>query len=359
MVTIRHTPTDHGTKIELLVDAQVASGLEIWDLTMRVGPVGFRCGGIGGVFTQRPYRMRGYARRVLEDSIAFMRQEGYVLSALFGIPNFYTKFGFASALVNSTVTVKVRHVEGVKPRYAVRPLREEDIRAVAEIYEALNARRTGTAVRDPATWKGFRRGTNWSSRFDAFVVLDGERIVGYGQYNLDPWNFGIGEIGYRDPSVFSTLLAEATRLAWERRLEEFSFYLPLDDPFVEYCCRYGCEIKITYPHNGGGMVRVIDQQALFVGLEPLWRERLEGYAGDWGSLSIVTDLGEGRIPLGTAGPTLRVEMPQPVFTQLLMGYRRVQDVLEEPGVQIAEEAIPLLDRLFPRGYPYMYVADRF
>jgi predicted acetyltransferase len=68
------------------------------DLPMRIGDAVIRMAGIGDVYTEREHRMKGYMRYLYEDTLTYMTEEGYDVSMLFGIPDFYTKFGYAVCL---------------------------------------------------------------------------------------------------------------------------------------------------------------------------------------------------------------------------------------------------------------------
>jgi len=362
---IRRTPFEAGTKLELMEGDKAISRVLVFDLRMNIGGVWARCGGIGGVETSRDHRMHGCGRRLLEESIIWMRQEGYHLSALFGIPNFYYRFGYAPGLVESEATVVTRQAETAPRRYAVREFAPEDAPAVADLYMQQNARRTGMIARNRETWQGIRRGASWVERVAAFVVTDEEQVVGYASYNIDPWRYAIGEVGYRDWSVFGTLLAEMGRRAVEARVERVSLALPGDEPFLAYCRRYGLEQKLTYPYYANGMVRVVDQAALLELLKPVLEERLTaaGIARQssavGGTLVVETELGTDRVALGQGGPEWRVRLSQALLGQLVMGYRGVEDALFETDAQVDEQVVPVLQALFPRGYPYIYCSDRF
>jgi predicted acetyltransferase len=354
----RHTPFELGTRIDLLEDEKRVSGLDVFDLQMRIGDVPVRCGGIGNVWTAREQRMKGYSRRVLEEAVHLMAEQGYHLSALFGIPNYYDKFGFASALIECEASVVTRDAEGASARYPVRAARPEDLPAIARIYE-LHAQRSGAVVRCPEAWPGFRFGPGWSERFGAFVVTEGERVIGYATHDLDPTRCRIGEAGYATPAAYSTLLARAAQLAVERRVERITLHLPPDDPFLHYCRRYGCKVEITYPHRAQGMARIVDQTALLERLQPLFQRRLQatGMGDRAGALLISTDLGKDC--LGQGPQTVSVELPQWLLAQLLLGYRSAPDALFETGARADDGALPMLEALFPAGYPYIWNGDRF
>ena len=361
MPTIKRTPSEKRTRIDLLLDDETsASHLTVIDLPMRVGSLVVRCGGIAGVSTDREQRNKGYARRVLEDSIAFMRGEGYHLSALFGISDFYPKFGFASALVECTTELLTRYAERAQPHYAVREFHPADAPAVTAMYESLHGAQTGTIVRTPADWKHFRRGSRWSDRVSAFVVLDGDEIIGYASYDLDPSSCAVAEVGYANPAVFSTILARAAQIAWERRTEKITFYATPDDPFVRHCRRHGCDVRVGYPCSSGGMARVICQGALLDVLHPLLAERLAQHLDGWeGTVTLSTDLGVDRLTFGSIRTEVFAEMPQWMLAQLVLGYRSADEIAAESEARIDEEALPVLRGLFPEGYPFIYCSDRF
>jgi predicted acetyltransferase len=364
--TIRRTPAPlghrfsrPGTQIGLFIGDQEASGLGVVELALRVSDIVLRCGGIAGVHTARDYRESGYARQVLEDSLAFMREEGYHLSALLGIPNFYHKLGYAAAFVDAKSVVATINAEAALPRYSWREHTPADLPAIASLYTAMTAQRTGALVRDPATWPGFRWGANWADRVGGLVLVDGEQVVGYLSYNLSAADCSFGEVGYRDETVFSTLLAAATQLGLARRKESLTFYAPPDDRFLAYCRRYGCETTILYRRHAGGMARIINQSALLDVVQQLLAQRLRDAALPWaGTLLLRTDLGEEALRFGP-GATLRAAMPQELLAQLLLGYRSVADALFESEAQVEEAALPVLEALFPQGYPYLWSADMF
>jgi predicted acetyltransferase len=357
----RREPQAGRTRIELLVDGEHASGLLVLDLFVRIGEAVVRCGGIGGVHTEVPYRMRGYARQVIDEGLCHMRQEGMAISALFGIADFYHQFGFAPALVDSEFSVLARYAEKARLQHEVREFRPEDAGTLVEIYTTLRGAHSGSVVRDRASWKAFTRGAGWTSRVGAYVVIEGTQILGYAAYNFEPQRFALAEVGYRDPSIFETLLAEAARRAIALRLERIPIHGPLEDPFARYCRRYGAECKLHYPYNAGGMARIIDQPTLFAQLQPLWRGRMaEAGLSAWsGTLVIETELGVERLDLGGETPELRIRLPQALLTQLLFGYRSVDDALFESGAIADDAARPILRALFPDGQPYMWPNDRF
>lgn len=84
----------------------VLGALHLTTDTIRIGEARLKMGGLGWVATSARHRKRGIGRKLIEDALAYMREHGYHVSMLFGIPNFYHRFGDASALIDYTILWK-------------------------------------------------------------------------------------------------------------------------------------------------------------------------------------------------------------------------------------------------------------
>nr|CAA9213051.1 hypothetical protein AVDCRST_MAG63-72 [uncultured Armatimonadetes bacterium] len=365
-------------KIHLALSPEQPDVSRLWAPTfdLRIGPVVVRMGGVAGVGTEESLRHRGCARRVLEESTRYFTETGHDVALLFGIPDFYHRFGYAPVLPVTTLTVKTDDARLVLPwrerqGWSLRPLQESDWRAVLEIYHDNNRERTGTLIRPLAQWRGYRHGTQWTSQVETHLIVDGGTggIAGYLAFDTARDGFRVGDLGYRSPAVFPALLATMAEQAGERGLEEFQVRLPPDHPFTRFCRRCGGVLQTAYERNAGGMARIIDQHSLFEKLTPLLAERLRGtrFAAARGGLALRTDLGTTALDLD--GSAVRVgggerqvwgaSMPQMRLIQLVFGYRAVEDVALENDVDVPADSLPLLDALFPVGDPWMYVPDWF
>jgi predicted acetyltransferase len=144
---IKRAPQEKSTRISLLADSEDVSGLWVHDLTMRIGTVPVRMGGIGGVSTKPDHRKKGYARKVLEDAVGFMRESGYDVSALFGIPDFYPRFGYAVCMPECECSLSTRDAERAEQSLEWSVMSDADAPAVLALYDETNRARTGTLVR--------------------------------------------------------------------------------------------------------------------------------------------------------------------------------------------------------------------
>ena len=137
--------TDNVWKISLSTeDEQDVSCLWIHEYQMRFGLAQLKLGGIAGVGTIEEHRNRGYSRRVMEDSTAFMTENGFDVAMLFGIPNFYPKFGYATVLPETWVELDTEEAQTAAPTYQVRQFEIRDAPKILALYAANNVERTGT-----------------------------------------------------------------------------------------------------------------------------------------------------------------------------------------------------------------------
>jgi predicted acetyltransferase len=367
-IEIRATARDHGTQHELLIDGKYASGLGIVDLVMRIGEATVRMGGIAGVHTDRAHRNKGLARRVLEHSNAWMEANAYDCAILFGIPDFYHKFGYAVCLVESKVEVRTRSAERAPTTLAVRAFTPDDLPAVQGIYAANNADLTGSVVRSDKThW--FSKGSTYEADVEAFVFTDSaNQVVAYASRDKSNEEVVIGEVGARCPEYYADIVRWAADHAIELRVETIRFYLPPDSLCVAYLSQYGVRQTLIFPRNGEGMGRIIHLQRFMEKTLPEWTRRADAAhtVTPGAALRLETDIGsvtlrrtENALVLAEdAKPTGRVRLPQWRLMQLAMGYYSADLASAFPEVQ-AEGDLSLFHALFPRRLPYIWRTDHF
>src|SRR3954471_6961636 len=95
-LSIRREADGRSTRVDLKLDGKSISRLWLSSHTLHIGEALVRMEGVGGVGTDEAYRSKGYSRRVLEASVAHMIEGDAALSMLYGIRDFYTKFGYAT-----------------------------------------------------------------------------------------------------------------------------------------------------------------------------------------------------------------------------------------------------------------------
>ena len=124
------------------------SSLWLGEYQMKYGASLLRIGGIGGVGTGEAYRHQGFARRIMDESKAWMSNQDFDVAMLFGIQNFYHKFGYATVLPETWIDIEVQDVHNANLEYQIRTFEIEDLPEILGIYHSNNTNRIGTLIRD-------------------------------------------------------------------------------------------------------------------------------------------------------------------------------------------------------------------
>lgn len=366
---MRVTDAEGSHKVELLLDGTALSWLSVIDLEVKVGSVYLKMGGMGGVGTLEQHRMKGYSKKVLEHSVDYMTKMGYDISMLYGIPDFYDRWGYASTLPDYKFTVPLRNARRAREGLHARPMTKEDAHQVLDIYELTNKDRTGPVRRHRDTWFRFRKGTDWRILADGTVFEDGSgKIVGY--YASDRWPrvMRITEVGATETRFYENLLRHAATVADQKQATELEVFVPFDHDFANLCKRMGCTVKLDYQYDAMGMGRIIGLRSTLEKLAPELSRRIEqaNFKVGASGLTFRTDIGDVTLELTSSGVVLsqgvsdnQVGISQSTLLQLILGYRTVADVLADQTTKTVGGVRGALEAMFPSGHPYIWLSDWF
>jgi len=360
---IRTTDAGHSHRRELLIDGEMVSRLWVLDGSIWLMGVPITFGGLAGVHTEPKHRRKGHNRRLMEDTVDYMTSQGWDVSLLFGIPDFYNKFGYAVCLADQSVTVPTRDAERAGEKatgYTVRAAEEGDFAFIARLHNESNKLRSVSRIRDETEFRRFPRGSRGRAAARAYVVQnqDAER-VGYAACDDAKTEVRVVEVNATERAAFPAIVYHFAQMAVAMRCGEVEFFMPLDHPFTRYVMRYGCRTHGIYHRMGGGMMRILNQESLFGKLRPALQRRV----GERSVHAVIkTELGTTELKLGPAGGeplTCRASLPQSALTQLVVGYRQADDVLGDEGVESEGDAEGVLDVLFGGQHPFSWQADCF
>ena len=357
-------------------DEERVSSVGLREYQMRFGAAHLKMGGICGVDTKEEHRNKGYSRRVMEHTLAYMTENGFDVSMLFGIPNFYHKFGYATAIPETYVEFDTKDVPAGSPTYQVRKFQTEDAPKVVDLYTANNAKRTGTPLRTEIGWKEFTKRGGIVP--DPYVVLnEADEVIGYfacdgdnAKKDMIERNCTLLDIGFQDRTIFETIVHFLAHGVEYTSAERIRCAIPADHPFATFCRRYGCRTNIYTPKDHMGMMRIINQSSILEKITGELEKRLRrsAHLSEWrGQILISTDLGQDclEIDQGSVRHTnsckngFYLEIPQDKLIQLMMGRRNIEDLAIEPDVWVNVGIIPVLDTLFPLGHSHVWWSDRF
>jgi predicted N-acetyltransferase YhbS len=134
----------------LLKDGTIVSSVQVFPRSMYLMGRKVSVGGIGNVATHPSQRGNGYAGMVMQDSLNYIRQKGFMISVLTTTINkYYEKFGF--------ITIKRRLGSMEVPHAREHPqmvpfLKDRDLEKLARLYIQYNRDSNGPFVRDSTYW---------------------------------------------------------------------------------------------------------------------------------------------------------------------------------------------------------------
>ena len=356
-------------RVYAVSEGRRVSWLTILDLYFHYGESRIRVGGVAGVYTPREFRRRGYSRATIEYALKWMEENGYPLTALFGIQEYYHKFGYATFMGEHVATITLRDASRAVRGEGYEVVLTDDpgyrSREIAELYEENNRSRIASRVREPGEWRGFRKGVSWEHE-PKVLALEHGCIVGYAALERwpSPEELVVAEVGAveHDYRVYESLLAELYETALSSRKSVLKFYLPPDHPMIEVLIAHGCRVESTYPWSGGGMARVVGLREMFEEILPELEPRSRGIEG---SLEVrvpgervVLKVSDGSVELLESGESSNVvELDQGLLAQLVLGYRSLGEASSK--ISFKGSGARILHGLFRKAAPYVWQPDRW
>jgi hypothetical protein len=392
----RKTPGG-ATRVELKSGERVVSGLWIVPFHLRIGSARVRMDGIGGVGTPEEFRKRGYSRRTLEATVRHMRDGDAALSMLYGIRDYYPKFGYATAGPNHYLRLPLagQNPSPQIPGWTVRPFRESDLPALRRIYDRTIEKEVGAAVRPEGSnaWSRLIASVSPENDDECRVVVDphGE-IRAYVWRGREFWVASSWERNEPNALILSEVLSETPAAAdvavsacleWAAEesatktgpAKEAILSLPPDSATAQAAKRRTAQFVAQFTYCGESMARVLNVARLLETLKPELEARWAAAQLNFvGSLTFQTDIGDAALRIAEEGmevadrdlsedrdgrgENLRVQLPQGDLARLALGAFAPEDALLRLEVR-PDATRELLSALFPARHPHMYIPDRY
>ncbi len=362
------------TQVRLQIGDLVVSKATIIPRIMRIGRSVVRVDGIGGVETHEQYRHKGYARRVLTEAVSKMKSGDAALSILWGIPNFYHRFGFVSAIPTHIMSLdaSVEH-DAIPDGWSVRPFKWEDIGSLARLHNEFIRNSVGPQLRGDSppyspAWNQLREG----SRHECKVLLDDSNtIVAYAwACSSDVWwtdflprqdknSLMLAEVVAADELAADVILGVCMDWARSKNLPRIDVAIPPTGNVAAAGMLLGARFTIQYHRCEEIMIRCLDPYRLLTQMEPELEYRWL-YCKDQPdkfNLGIFTDEGNVTVSLGRDGVHIfeevhdeldgKVFMAQHELARLSLGAYPPSVILSrldpKPKGKIAE----VLEKIFP------------
>jgi len=391
---ITFEPTEDGaTRANLKVGGKPVSWLYILPFTLRFGAATVRMDGLGGVWTESEHRNRGYGRLLLEATVTHMAQGDAALSTLYGIRDYYPKFGYATAGPDHFIYLTETETGATLPSgWSVRPFALNDLPALRRLYAEATAESIGAVVRADTekSWKRLAKIPENTEGDACRVVTDPQgQVAAYAWRAKGHWYVGhcerywpggmvIGEVIAGSPTAADALLAACRLWAQESDppAQRIDLALPPEGWVAGAAKLQAAELLKRSVPCGAFMARTLNVRRLFEALLPELQARLRACAPAVNArLRIQTDLDS--ITLHITQDSLRVEsldespaslsaeqmfsltLPQATLARMAFGAFAPDDLLARLETPPAPEAQRLLERLFPPRHPHISLPDRF
>jgi hypothetical protein len=298
--------------------------------------------------------------RTTESSIEAMRETGYDMTILFGVDNYYDRYGYVRAWSDESYVVRTEDLPKAKSsvrlhKFALRQRDDWD-----RIYNRENSGFTGTAVR-PTYSKD-------SSPMPAIGYLWKDvrgRMTGYVIVNASGDELCCSEHGGNTDKVLSALATIARRRGQKNvKFTGIHFFSPLGKALR----RSNCRIETVHKKCGGAMVHLLNLESTLRKVSGELSKRLKiSHMSRWkGDLLISNARGKvllridrSRIVLSGPGSSKHSIRGKEEIAQLILGTEEPEETIESGGIRVKGDAAELVRVLFPNQHPRLAPWDSY
>jgi len=349
-----------------LLDGELVSHFGVWDYQMRVGIDSIRTAGVGAVATNLEHRKRGYMKQTAEACCNGLKESDFGFSVLYGISDFYHRFGYVNAWNGSKITINKRDLPDPEGRVRLRKSDLATEQALDLVSNRTNAGLTGTAVhptyrknRYPKKWTRYK----WNaSASPGYVVVDhSERTCSLVDCGGDP----------------AEIIAACIQLVKRRGCSDLRIAdLHRNHPLLEELQRVSYRREESNNPSGGAMIRITNLYYLLNHMRKTltWRLRESSFSGwngtifiQWGreyavlsferrGLRVLTDSAAKEKGLNNKVHQIRAGDG---LAQLFIGTADPYRIIERHKMHTSGEAKNLVGVLFPEQFPCLGRWDQF
>ena len=338
---------------------------ELWlvDVTVRAWGGTLRSAGVAGVATPKPHRMKGHARRLMEACEPFTADRGFEISTLFGIPDFYHRFGYATICPEYEVRIDLDALDSEREASSLEDVRPTDWGGIARLCNAAYAALDGSVVRREGAWQGPKQGSDWGQTPRALVGRDPqEQPVAYAVVDneLTDGCLGVSDAAASNDAAAEALVGGLAEIAKSHGATGLLARLHPETGLGPLLTQYGGAAVVTRPDNAGYMARIVDLSAVLRKCTPSLSARAS--ACDLPvpeTIHVRTDIGDGRIALAGEAPQAELCVDRMELVQLLFGYRTFTELRDKGTANASGVTDQVLAALFPRNDGYCFWPDRY
>lgn len=343
------------------VDGKIVSMMMLIRRPLRFGTAIVNSAIIAPVATHPEHQGKGYCSAVMRDAVQYMKDQGFDITILWGVPWLYPHFGYSPAMLNTEIFIKPKKNSSVeKTCWKFRPFTEADLEKMTQIFNNNNAMRTCTESRAPTMCEWQPGGPD--VEFDVLTDENGE-VIGYQSLGTDWGRPCAHEIGVLNDRACKIIFDNLIENAKQKDLKEFLCILHPEHPFARYAFWHGGELRIR-SGGGAGMARVLNLVSLLTKMNREFERRLgrsEFYDQEStlkissGEEAAVLKIDRGQVSVSTdcVKKDYQLDLPLACLNPLVTGYKDIGQLIENPDVKVkgGVRALRLIEILFPIGLP--------
>ena len=317
-------------------------------------------GGVAAVMAHPAYRRRGYAGELMRAALRDMRERGISLSLLAPFAHaFYRSFGYELATEAIDYRLRPSDLSTSPEQRCLRAYREGDLPQMMALLEREARRHPLCVRRSEGHWRSVL------SRKDQYVaVYEREgNVEGYVLYKLSAWeeNGAPQRTISVQEMVASTKRAREATISFMAGLDPLVYRVKLYTPRGEPLHPYLNSSYVTAKVEPDQMLRLVDVEVAL--------SHLDRGAGAALVLEVSDDVmpeNAGEYTVGDGGVVRggeaaeRVSLDVRQLARLYAGYLPARELARHGLVESSsEEAMDLLEALFPPGDPWLFEPDHF
>ena len=345
---------------------QVVAALRLTTDTIRIGEARLKMGGVGWVTTDGAWRRRGIVSRVVTDTLRFMQEQRYHVSMVFGVSDFYRRWGYAPALLEHRTAIDPSNpvLSAPDPPFKLRPAKPGDIQAMQKIHASNDADTACSLIRTQA-----HLANKWKQWETVCVLTDARgKLSAYFRAGCSDTDYLVDEVGVVDHDACAGVLHVTARLAREAGMDRLVFASAPNHPLIRFIRRQVRHDKTESSGDHNGMMAFVNLGEALESMIPEWESRLlrSSLAHSHAEVSLLVGKSawhvrahHGAVDVSPSPGGNKIVLSPQELIQLTVGCRDLGEVLAAKRRIVNAEGLALLHAIFPERTPYVWMLDRF
>jgi len=350
---------------------RIVSHVSLFVRPLRFGPAILQTAGIGDVLTIPEYRGKGLSNLLMQAALNYMKNNKFDLTMLFGIPNYYHKFGYIESMNYYQLEVFNSGPDLPDTQFSAREFSAGDLPPMLELY------RTNTRASHLVVDRTVPYFESKAIDPNQVVVLtdSARRLAGYAfTWDAIKSQFTVIEAISTHRAASLALFSEILK---RKPAGESTLKIKMSPqmPFVRHVRYLGTDLQSRCfgEGEGKGMLALVDLCQVLQKFKPLFDQRLA--ASRWydfsgrleihsqQSVELVFEDGclsqcQKIVPPAERSAGLVTDLRY--FTRNVIGYWSIPDLLDQTGASVSDDdSRELLETLFPKLHPFLLPFDYF